>query len=88
MVARLANAVLMDPQLNTHKAWKDASVLSDIFDVNFLRNRLSTIVKIAPEVAPSDEETSAQRLERLKPIGKITPPVGASAEWYVFYQIS
>eukprot|EP00240_Pyramimonas_obovata_P002210 CAMPEP_0118941938 /NCGR_PEP_ID=MMETSP1169-20130426/35013_1 /TAXON_ID=36882 /ORGANISM="Pyramimonas obovata, Strain CCMP722" /LENGTH=514 /DNA_ID=CAMNT_0006886837 /DNA_START=341 /DNA_END=1885 /DNA_ORIENTATION=- len=69
VVARLANAALEDPQLNTHKAWNDASKLSDIFDVPFLREKLASIVKFAPD-------------DDLKPSGKVTPPIGASAEWW------
>jgi hypothetical protein len=70
VVARLANAELSDPQLQRHKGWNDTSSLSEIFNVQFLREKLAPIIKFAPEDSP------------LKSGGKLTPPLNAPHVWY------
>ncbi|XP_023003987.1 O-fucosyltransferase 39-like isoform X1 [Cucurbita maxima] len=83
-VAKLLNATLVIPYLETNPVWKDSSSFMDIFDVdhfiNVLKDDISIVKELPAEFSWSTREyyATAIRATRVK-----TAPVHASANWYL-----
>ncbi|KAH9576687.1 hypothetical protein CY35_01G176600 [Sphagnum magellanicum] len=80
LAARIMNATLVVPELDTNSFWHDRSGFSGIYDVDHFISSLANDVKIVKRLPYF--LVNRRRKRRLKPIQMI-PPRNALPDWYI-----
>ncbi|CAN6336755.1 unnamed protein product [Urochloa humidicola] len=78
VVARIMNATLVPPELDTNSFWRDQSGLIDIYDVPHFIKTLKYDVRIVMSVPKTTARGKTKKLRAYK----IEPPRNAPVTWY------